>query len=339
VPTIGDGAHRKRGWWARRAKGAPLPTLLLLLALPFAAHAQDFPSRPIRIIVPNPPGGAGDISARLIGQKLSESLRQPVVVENQAGASGSIGMNMLKRAAPDGSTIGVVISLAQTIDLIQNKTASFDIVKDFTPITAIADNPAGLVVNSTIDAASLPAFIDLVRRKPGEISYGSAGIGTAHHLYGQVLNKTASIEMLNVPYKGVTPALNDLLGGHVPAAIVSLAAALPHIQNGKLRLLTVFDTKRYAKLPDVPAVSEEVPGFMPGRAWIGFLGPRDLPAAITARLHEEILRIINSADVQQLLGDNGLVTIANTPAEFAAMIQQDAEIWNAAALSAGLVAR
>src|SRR5947208_12908088 len=175
------------------------PWLSLLLAfalLPLAAVAQDIPPRPVRIIVPNPPGGAGDISARLIGQKLSDSLHQPVIVENQAGASGSIGMNMLKRAAPDGSTIGVVISLAQTIDLIQNKTASFDLVKDFTPITAIADNPAGLVVNARIAAPTLTAFIELVRRQPGKIAYASAGIGSAHHLYGQVLNKTAGIEML-----------------------------------------------------------------------------------------------------------------------------------------------
>jgi tripartite-type tricarboxylate transporter receptor subunit TctC len=315
----------------------PLLCSCALVLLPLTAQAQDFPSRAIRIIVPNPPGGAGDISARLIGQKLSESLRQPVVIENQAGASGSIGMNMLKRAAPDGGTLGVVISLAQTIDLIQNKKASFDIAKDFTPITAIANNPAGLVVNSQITAASLIQFIDLVRKRPGEISYGSAGIGTAHHLYGQVLNKKAGIEMLYVPYKGVTPALNDLLGGHVPAAIVSLAAALPHIQSGRLRLLTVFDTKRYAKLPDVPIVSEEVAGFEPGRAWIGLLAPRDLPAAITTRLHEEIVRILNSADVQQILGDNGLETIANTPSEFAAMIRTDAKIWDEAAVSAGLV--
>lgn len=314
---------------------------LLLVVLAFLpppdAMAQDFPSRAIRIIVPNPPGGAGDISARLIGQKLSESLRQPVVIENQAGASGSIGMNMLKRAAPDGSTLGVVISLAQTIDLIQNKKASFDIARDFTPITAIANNPAGLVVNSQVTAASLTQFIDHVRRRPGEMSYGSAGIGTAHHLYGQVLNRRAGIEMLYVPYKGVTPALNDLLGGHVPVAIVSLAAALPHIQSGRLRLLTVFDTKRYSKLPDVPTISEEVPSFEPGRAWIGLLAPRDLPAAITARLHDEIARILNSADVQQILVDNGLETIANTPSEFAAMIRTDAKIWDEAAVSAGLV--
>jgi tripartite-type tricarboxylate transporter receptor subunit TctC len=313
--------------------------LIALAVLPLAAQAQDYPSRPVRIIVPNPPGGAGDISARLIGQKLSESVRQPVVIENQAGASGSIGMNMLKRAAPDGHTLGVVISLAQTIDRVQNKTASFDLVTDFTPIIAIANNPAGLVVNSRITAPSLKEFIALVRERPGDISYGSAGIGTAHHLYGQALNKAAGIEMMYVPYKGVAPALNDLLGGHVPAAIVSLAAALPHIQSGQLRLLTVFDTKRYTKLPDVPIVSEQVPGYVPGRAWLGLMGPRDLPGAITARLNADIARIINSVEVQQVLGDNGLESITNTAADFAVMIREDARIWDAAAASAGLISQ
>jgi tripartite-type tricarboxylate transporter receptor subunit TctC len=312
---------------------------LLVLAfalLPLSAKAQ-FPPRAIRIIVPSPPGATSDISARLIGQKLSESLRQPVVVENQGGASGAIGMGMLRRAAPDGTTLGVVIALAQTIDRIQNKKASFDITKDFTPITAIANNPAGLVVNSRITAASLTAFVDLVRKHPREISYASGGIGTAHHLYGQMLNRTAGIEMLYIPYKGVAPALNDVLGGHVPAAIVSLTTALPHIQSGELHLLTVFDTKRYAKLPDVPTIAEEVPGFVPGRTWIGLLGPPNLPAAITARLHDEVVRILTSADVQQVLGDNGLDTIANSPSDFAAMIQEDAKIWDAAAASAGLL--
>jgi tripartite-type tricarboxylate transporter receptor subunit TctC len=353
---MGDFAHALRcRWrllgrsdaWARRcdvrvAKAivltAPLPTLLLaFVLLPLTSHARDLPSRPLRIIVPNPPGGAGDISARLIGQKLSESLHQPVVVENQAGASGAIGMNMLKRAAPDGGTIGVVISVAQTIDRIQNKTASFDLATDFTPITAIADNPAGLVVNSSLPATSLPEFIALVRQRPGAFAYGSAGIGTAHHLYGQELNRTAGIAMLYVPYKGTTPALNDLLGGHVPAAIVSLAAALPHIEAGRLRLLTVFDSKRYAKLPEVPTVTEQVSGFEPGRAWIGFVGPRDLPEPIIARLNQEIVRIIRSPDVERVLADDGLQAIANAPAEFAAMIRQDTKIWDAAAISAGLV--
>jgi tripartite-type tricarboxylate transporter receptor subunit TctC len=313
---------------------------LLVLAfalLPLSANAQELPPRAIRIIVPSPPGATSDISARLIGQKLSESLRQPVVVENQGGASGAIGMGMLRRAAPDGTTLGVVIALAQTIDRIQNKKASFDITKDFTPITAIANNPAGLVVNSRITAASLTAFVDLVRKHPREISYASGGIGTAHHLYGQMLNRTAGIEMLYIPYKGVAPALNDVLGGHVPAAIVSLTTALPHIQSGELHLLTVFDTKRYAKLPDVPTIAEEVPGFVPGRTWIGLLGPPNLPAAITARLHDEVVRILTSADVQQVLGDNGLDTIANSPSDFAAMIQEDAKIWDAAAASAGLL--
>jgi tripartite-type tricarboxylate transporter receptor subunit TctC len=152
-----------------------------------------------------------------------------------------------------------------------------------------------------------------------------------------MLNRTAGIEMLYIPYKGVAPALNDVLGGHVPAAIVSLTTALPHIQSGELRLLTVFDTKRYTKLPDVPTIAEEVPGFVPGRTWIGLLGPPNLPAAITARLHDEVVRILASADVQQVLGDNGLDVIANSASDFAAMIQEDAKIWDAAAASAGLL--
>jgi tripartite-type tricarboxylate transporter receptor subunit TctC len=311
--------------------------LLIALLLPLPIAAQDLPSRPLRIIVPNPPGGAGDISARLIGGKLSVRLQQPVVVENQAGASGAIGMNLLKRAAPDGSVIGVVISTAQTIDRIQNKIASFDLATDFTPITAIANNPAGLLVNASSAARSLPELIALVKEHPGAFAYGSAGIGTAHHLYGQELNRTAGIAMLYVPYKGMTPALNDLLGGHVPAAIVSLAAALPHIQAGQLRLLTVFDSKRYAKLPRVPAVTEQVRGFEPGRTWLGFLGPRDLPEPITVRLNREIVGIIRSPEVERLLADDGLEAIANSPAEFATMIRQDTKLWNAAAVSAGLV--
>jgi tripartite-type tricarboxylate transporter receptor subunit TctC len=318
--------------WVRRA-------LLVwgLALLPLTAAAQDYPSRTIRIIVPNPPGGAGDISARLIGQKLSDIFRQPVVVENQAGASGSIGMNMLKRAAPDGYTIGVVISLAQTIDRIQNKTASFDLPKDFTPITAIANNPAGLLVNSQVAAQTMSEFIELVRRRPGEISYATPGIGSAHHLYGEVLNKKAGIRMTNIPYRGVAPAFNDLLGGHVPVAIVSLATALAHVQSGQVRLLTVFDTKRYAKLPNVPTISEVLSDYQPGAAWVGFLAPPELPGAIAARLNGEIVRILKSAEVLHILGENGLEVIANTPSEFAAMIRQDAKIWDEAAAIAGLV--
>jgi tripartite-type tricarboxylate transporter receptor subunit TctC len=323
---------------AMRASRLRLPLLVCgLIAMPLVGAAQDYPSRTIKIIVPNPPGGAGDISARLIGQKLSDTFRQGVIVENQPGASGSIGMTMLKRAQPDGYTIGVVISLAQTIDRIQNKTSSFDIAKDFSPITAIANNPAGLLVNSQIPARTMAEFIDYVRQKPGVITYATPGIGTAHHLYGQVLNKVAGIEMLNVPYRGVTPAFNDLLGGHVPVAIVSLATTVAHIQGGQVRLLTVFDTKRYAKAPDVPTISEVLPNYVPGRAWVGFLGPPGLPPAITARLNAEIVRSLKSPEVLQILGENGLDVIANTPAEFAVMIREDAKIWDEAAAMAGLV--
>src|SRR4051812_15143957 len=312
-----------------------LACALAVISLP--APGQDFPSKTIKIIVPNPPGGAGDISARLVATKLTDVFRQPVVVENQPGASGAIGMTMLKRAAPDGHTIGVVLSLSQTVDRVQNKTASFDVAKDFTPITAIANNPAGLLVNSQIAAKTMAEFIEEVRKKPGAISYGSAGIGTAHHLYGQVLNKVAGIALVNVPYRGVAPALNDLLGGHVPVAIVSLATALQHIHTGRVRLLTVFDTKRYAKVPEVPTIAEVLPNYQPGRAWVGFLGPRDLPAAINTRLHDEIVRILRSPESLNVLGENGLEVIANEPPEFAIMIREDARIWDEAAAMAGLL--
>lgn len=314
-----------------------LATIVCGLAVSAQPQAQDLPSRPIKIIVLNPPGGAGDISARLVGQKLSEALHQPVVVENQAGASGSIGMGMLKRAAPDGTTIGVVLSLSQTIDLVQNGKHSFDIVKDFTPITAIADNPSGLLVNSQIPSTTMADFIALVRAKPGAYSYGSAGKGTALHLYGEVLNKVANIRMVNVPYKGVAPAFNDLLGGHIPIAIVSVATALPHLAGGKVRLLTVFDTKRHPRAPDVPTITEVVPAMTPGRAWIGFLAPPGLPPPIAARLHGEIVRILRSPDVVAILGKSGLDVIANEQSDFAAMIEQDSRIWDEAAVMAGLV--
>ena len=308
-----------------------------LVAMPVGAPAQDFPSRTIKIIVPNPPGGAGDIAARLIGQKLSDVLRQPGVVENQPGGSGSIGMNMLKRAAPDGHTIGVVISVAQTIDRIQNKQSSFDLVQDFTPITAIASNPAGLLVNAQVPSKTMAEFLTYARSKPGALNYATAGIGTAHHLYGEVLNKVAGISMLNVPYRGVTPAFNDLLGGHVPVAIVSLATALQHLGSGTVRLLTVFDTKRYAKAPDVPTIVEVLPQYDPGSTWVGFLAPPNLPAAITTRLHDEITAILRSPEVVNVLTENGLDIIANRPDDFAAMIRRNTRLWDEAAVTAGLI--
>jgi tripartite-type tricarboxylate transporter receptor subunit TctC len=309
-----------------------------LALAPLAAAAQTFPSKPIKIIVPLSPGGAGDVASRLIGQKLSDRLGQPVVVENQPGASGSIGMNALKRAAPDGHTIGLAISTAHTADLVQNKKSTFDIVDDFTPITAIATNPSGLVVNSTIAAPSLADFVAFVRARPGEVSYGNSGLATAHHLYGQLLNKYAGISMVNVPYRGVTPALNDLLAGHVPAAILSFTPALPFIQKGELRVLTVFDAARYSKLPDVPAISELIAGFPPARTWLGYFGPAGLPPAITARLHREIVAIIATAEVRRFFSDNGLEVIVNTPSEFGVMLRAETRMWDEAAAAAGLIA-
>ena len=302
---------------------------------PCVASAQDFTRGPIKIIVTNPPGGSSDIAARLVGQKLSEVLHQAVVIENVAGASGSIGINMLKRAAPDGHTLGVVQAGSQTIDLVQNKKRSFDIAKDFSPITAIASNPSGLLVNSQVSAQTMAELIEQIRAKPGAFSYGSTGIGTALQLYGEVLNKIAGINMVNVPYSGVTPALNDLLAGHIPIAIVSVAIAVPHLGD-RARLLTVFDTKRYSKVPEVPTITEVVPKYEPGRTWVGFLAPPNLPEPVANRLNTEIVRILKSPDVVATLSKGGLEVVANSRDEFVEMIRRDAKIWDEAAVMTGL---
>jgi tripartite-type tricarboxylate transporter receptor subunit TctC len=180
-------------------------------------------------------------------------------------------------------------------------------------------------------------FIDYARQHPGEITYSSPGIGTAHHLYGEVLNKVAGIKMVNVPYKGVAPALTDLLGGHVQAGIISLAAALPQVQSGQIRALAMFDTKRYPALPNVPTITEVLPQFELARSWVGFMGPPDLPPAITARLHAEITQILRSSDVSRNLAENGLEVVANSPDDFAAVIRRDTKLWEAVATDAGLV--
>jgi len=318
--------------------GRFLLLIAMLALLPAVVAAQDYPARPIKIIVPNPAGGVGDVSARLIGQRLSERFGQPVVVENQPGAAGSIGANVVKRAEPDGYTLGVFISVIPTIDRIQNKKSTFDIVEDFTPVTAIATNPAGMVANDTIPAPTFAEFLAYVRQRPGKVSYGSSGVGTAHHLYGALLNKAAGLQMVNVPYKGVTPSLNDVLGGHIPVTILSLAPALQYVDSGRLRALTVFDTVRYARLPNVPIASEDVPSFEGGRTWVGFFAPARLPLPILTRLHDEIVRIINAPDLQQVWSANGLVPLTGTPAEFAAMIRKDTKLWDEAAISAGLIA-
>jgi tripartite-type tricarboxylate transporter receptor subunit TctC len=310
-----------------------------LVAMPVAAKAQDHPAKSFKIIVPNPPGGSGDISARLVAQKLSDSLHVSVVIENQSGAGGSIAMNLLKRAAPDGATIGVAISTAEVVDRIQNKAASFDLNRDFTPLTAIANNPVVLLTTTQFPAANMAELVAYLRPRPGQVSYASPGIGTAHHLYGEMLNRYAGIQMVNVPYRGVSPALNDVLGGHVPIGIISLSAALPHIRTGRLRAIALFDIIRNGKIPEVPTAAEALPNFEPARSWIGFLGPPDLPAAITTRLHQEIVTALRSGDVPRLLDDNGLDVLVNSPAEFAAMIRRDTGLWAEAAVAAGLMAK
>ena len=326
-----------------RASRLRLPLLVCGLALmPLAAAAQDYPTKTIKIIVPNPPGGAGDISARLIGQKLSEIFHQPVIVENQAGRVGLDRHDHAQaRRSPTATPSASSSRSSQTIDRIQNKTASFDIAKDFTPITAIANNPAGLLVNDQIPAKTMAEFIADVRKKPGTITYGTAGIGTAHHLYGEVLNKVAGIKMLNVPYRGRGAGVQRPPGR--PRAgrdrqPCDHAAAHPERQGAAPHRVRHQALCQGAGCADHHRGPAELSA--PGRAWVGFLGAaRRCRRASPRGSIAEIVRILKSPEVLQSSARTGSTSIANTPAEFAVMIREDAKIWDEAAVIAGLLRR
>jgi tripartite-type tricarboxylate transporter receptor subunit TctC len=310
---------------------------LSVLGVSGLVNAQDFPSRGIKIIVPNPPGGAGDIGARLVSQRLNDVFRQPVVVENQAGASGALGMTNLKRAAPDGHTIGVVLSLSQTIDRVQNKTASFDIATDFTPITAIANNPAGLLVNSQISARTMAEFIEEVRAKPRSVSYGSAGIGTAHHLYGQVLNKVAGIELVNVPYRGVAPALNDVIPGRVDMMFNTAAGVLQQVRSGQLRGLAVSSAQRFSTAMEFPPVADTLPGF-DVTSWYAFFVPIKTPADVIRKIHADTVTVLAEPAIKARLVQVGVEVVASTPGELDARLRAETEQWGPIIKAAGIKA-
>lgn len=262
----------------------PLPSSLLhrrsllaaALALPLLGHAQAWPARPIVMIVPQAPGGTNDIVGRLVSQKLAEVLGASVVVENRPGAGGNIGTQAVAKAPRDGHTLLMTISSSQAINPALYRKPGFDPVKDFRPIGLIGSVPNVLLAHPGFAAKSVPELISMARGRPDEFRYASAGNGTLNHLLGEMLNSMAGIQLQHVPYKGVAPALNDVLGGQVPLLFGSLPSTLPHIQAGRLRALAVSGAARSPLLPDVPTIGETVPGYN-GTLWVGLLRLKACP--------------------------------------------------------------
>jgi tripartite-type tricarboxylate transporter receptor subunit TctC len=302
-----------------------------------AALAQTWPAgRPIVMVVPFPPGPALDLVARAVSNKLGPALGQTIVVENRTGANGTIGSNYVARAAPDGYTIlaATVGTHVTAVHLMKN--LPYDPVKDFTPIVAAVEPVTCLAVSASLPVNSVQELIDYAKARPGELSFGSSGVGSVFHLMGELFNETAGVTINHVPYRGVAPAIQDVAGGHIPMTFVSVSNALPLMQDGRIKILAVLEPTRFAKLPQVPSISEIIPAFRKPSSWFGFFGPSGLPAPVTARLNAEIVTALNAPEVRPILDENGLSVIGGSPQQFASLIQDGIERYGAIIKRAGI---
>ena len=296
-----------------------------LCAVGAPAFAQDkWPSKPIKYIVPFPPGGTTDILARLIGQKLSLALGQPVLIENKAGAGGNIGSDFVAKSAPDGYTIlGGTIS-SHAINVSMYKDMPYDPVKDFVPITLIGTNANVLVVAPTHPAKTAQELIAQAKAKPGSMSFASAGNGTSQHLSGELFKAMAGLDMVHIPYKGSAPAIQDVMAGQVPMMFDTTVVAAPHIKSGNVRALAVTSSTRVKGMESIPTLSEAgVPGYQLV-SWQGIFAPAGTPKDIVVRLNAELVKIIALPDIRERLDSLGVDPVANTSEEFA--VFQKAEI-------------
>ncbi len=293
------------------------------LAAP-AAMAQEFPQKPIKLIVPYPPGASTDTLGRSVAHKLSESLKQSVVVENRTGASGSIGTDMIAKAAPDGYTIGVGTDATHTTNMHLALSPPYDPVKDFTPLTLAVSNPIVLVVNPSIPVKTVKELVEYGKQNPGKISYGSSGNGSPHHLSGELLKQMTGVPFVHVAYRGGGPAVNDVLGGQIPMVFSSMVTVLQHIKSGSLRAIAVTQKTRYPGLPEVPTFDETLPGFEMN-SWLGLFAPAQVPGPIARRLEEEVIKALRAPDVKPVMDAAGMTVVAAPAAEFAAQIRKEVE--------------
>ena len=311
-----------------------LSALIGCCALAGAAEAQsNYPSRPVRIVVPSPPAGGTDIIARVLAQHFSTSLGQQFFVENRPGAGNMIGIESVARAAPDGYTLLFVPSTL-ALNSVMYKKVSYDPVRDFAPITLAAVAPNVLVVNPKVPAHSIAELIALAKQKPGQLTYGTPGIGTSPHMSMELFKSLAGIDLQHVPYRGTAPAMTDVISGQIAAMFSNALTAKPQIEAGAIRALGVSTRKRSEAMPNLPPIAEAgVPDYE-ATQWYGLVAPAGTPAEIVARLHAEVTQALRTQDMQDKLAGDGAEPVGTTPAEFAAHIKSELEKWAGVARAA-----
>ncbi|PUE56552.1 LacI family transcriptional regulator [Limnohabitans sp. Rim8] len=290
--------------------------------------AQDYPSKPIKIIVPLPPGGSNDVLARLLGQKMSESFGQPVIVENKPGAAGNIATEFMAKSAPDGYTIGIAPNQTVAVNPVLYPKLPYDVVKDLEGISMLGRVPMVLVVSPKVTAKTVTELIAQAKAAPDKLTYASAGSGSPQHMAAEVFKSMTGTRLTQIPYKGSAPALIDVLGGTVDVMFCPINSALPHIRTGKLRALGTTGPNRLALLGGVPTIAESVPGYE-SDIWIGMITPAKTPPAIVAKLNSELRRILMLADVKEKLADQGIDAESSTAVDFTKLIANDQKRWAA----------
>jgi len=298
---------------------------LLLLQTALPAFADTWPSRPIRLVVPYPPGGGTDVVARIIAENLRPLLGQTVVVENRAGAGGNIGAEAVAKSAPDGYTFFMATS-TQVTNMSLYKNLAYDFVRDLEPVSQVMFQPNMLVVGPTVSAGNLAEFIAYVKSGQNVVNYGSAGNGSSQHLSGALFNSMAAGNMVHVPYKGGAPATADLLAGQTQAYFAPLVEVLPHIKAGKLRALGITTKKRSPLYPEVPTIGEFLPGYEVA-LWNGVLGPAKTPVDIVSKMNEAIVKVLNQPDVKARFAEQGSESIGSSPEEFKQFIATEVDKW------------
>ena len=298
--------------------------------------AAAYPERPIRFVVPFPPGTTTDVVARLVAQRGADRLGQPIVVDNRSGASGTIGVETVARAAPDGYTWGLGTTTTHALARILNPKLGYDPVRDFAPVALLGDSPYFLTTHPALPASSMKEFIAYARANPGKLHYASVGNFSVGHLSGELLKKAAGIDMVHVPYKGSTLALIDLLAGRIQLNISTIAASLPQVKAGKLRALAVTSQQRVPALPQTPTVAESgFPGFQ-ASLWVGLFVPARTPGNVVAQLNRELNSILGSAEMREALADQAFEPGALAPEAFAKLIREDTARWRKVITDAGL---
>ena len=309
--------------------------LVVASAMVSSAQAQDYPSRLVRIVVPQAAGGGTDTFARAIGQKLGERWGQPVVIENKAGAGGVVGTDFVAKAAPDGYTLLVTYEGSQAINQSLYEKLPFDSLNDFYPIATIAVTPFLLIVGPKVEATTLKEFIAFARANPDRLTYGSAGNGSVNHLLGEMLKTVADIRMMHVPYKGAPAAIGDVIGGHIDSAFASMPSVISSVQSKIVRALAVSSAKRVAVAPDIPTIAESGFENFDVNPWWGILAPAGLDPAIARKISADVADILKTPEMEEVLAKQGATPLISTSEAFRELLARDIEKWKKVVKASG----